>query len=110
MPQSSAGQAFELACKNFKPLGEKYFGQGWVYELEVQDEERCFVNVVQCLNRDFFLVNDAPQVLPALCCGDDVWAEELNKDKYNVRVQIPTTMGAGDDKCRFQFFRVPRGE
>lgn len=54
---------------------------------------------------DFFRANNANALTVVCCAMDYVWAEELAHPRYGVRFERPTTLAAGDDTCRFRFFR-----
>jgi hypothetical protein len=102
-------RAFEQAAANFLARGESGFGSGFTYEQEVQTERQSFVNVTRCFFLDFLRANRAPELTPALCALDMVWADELNRGPYNVSFERPTLMSRGEDKCRFQFTRTDPG-
>jgi hypothetical protein len=97
--------AFERVAENFKLRGEARFGKAFIYEQEVQDGKRSFVNIRKCFFNDFFRANGAAEVTPVFCALDLVWADELKKEKYGVHFERPTVLSQGDDMCRFQFFK-----
>jgi hypothetical protein len=51
--------------------------------------------------------NGAPELTLAFCTFDNLWGDLLKGDDYRVRFERPTTIAAGDDSCRFEFWRVP---
>lgn len=99
-------QAYAAARANFKRRGEERFGAAFVYEQEVSDDARSFVNIRRCLYNDFLSAIGMPQVTPLFCAMDMIWAEDVTHPRYNLRFERPTTLAAGGDACRFQFFRV----
>ena len=101
-------QAFERARENFKVRGEQRFGRHFEYDQEVQDDERSFVNINRCLYHALGRHLGKPEVTPVFCAMDMIWAEDATRAPYNMAFQRPTTLAAGGDRCRFQFFRVRR--
>ena len=67
------------------------------------DQKRCFVNVRKCGFNDFFLENNARELLYSLCVLDYVWADAL--EEYGIAFERPTILAEGSDACRFQFFK-----
>ena len=103
---TAPAQAFDAAAANFKLRGEALFGNAFMYEQAVQTPEQSFVNIRRCFFNDFFRANDAPELTPLFCFLDTLWADALHAGAYNVRFERPTTLAAGDDRCRFHFTRV----
>jgi hypothetical protein len=97
-------EAWNRVCANFKKLGEEQFGTAWEYEQGIKDHRRCFVNIRKCGFADFFLENQAREVLYLLCALDYVWADAL--EAYGIRLERPTSLAEGADACRFQFFEA----
>jgi hypothetical protein len=104
--QDAPEEAFNRIAENFKARGEERFGKAYTYVQEVEDEWRSFVNIQKCFFDDFFRANGMPEVIPIFCAMDNLWAEELEKPKYGVRFERPTTLARGDDMCRFQFTKT----
>lgn len=96
-------QSWEYICTNFKKNGEAQFGSAWKYEQSIKDDRRCFVNVTKCGFADFFIGNDAREVLYVFCASDYIIGDAL--EKYGIRFQRPTILAEGSDACRFQFFK-----
>lgn len=98
------GDAFAKIARNFKTRGEERFGRAFVYEQEVREPERSFINVRRCFFNDYFREQGTPELTPILCELDNIWAEELQKPQYRLRFQRPSTLATGGEMCRFQFF------
>lgn len=64
--------------------------------------QRCFFN-------DFLRGNQAPELILVFCACDNIWADEIKKEKYGVTFQCPCLLSLGDDACRFQFKRREEG-
>jgi L-2-amino-thiazoline-4-carboxylic acid hydrolase-like protein len=104
--QDAPSDAFDRVSQHFTTRGEERFGQAFEYVQDVQDATRSFTKITKCFFNDFFRANDAPEVTPIFCALDFVWADELADVRYALRFERPTTLAAGDDACRFQFFKV----
>lgn len=105
IPQDAPEEAFDRIAETFQARGEERFGPAFTYVADGKDERHSFTNITKCLFNDFFRANDANEVTPAFCAMDCIWAEELAHPRYGVRFERPTTLAAGDDACRFRFFR-----
>ncbi len=103
--QDAPGEAFGRIAKTFQSRGEERFGCGFRFVPDGRDEARCFTKITKCLFNDFFRANHAGELAVVCCAMDYVWAEELAHPRYGVRFERPTTLAAGDDACRFRFFR-----
>ena len=101
--RSEPQQAFAQVKKNFKLRGEQRFGSHFVYEQDVLDEKRCFVNITKCLYNDYFRALGCPEATKVFCAMDILWAEEATQPMYRLHFERPTTLAQGQDKCRFQF-------
>ena len=52
--------------------------------------QRCFFN-------DFLRGNQVPELIPVLCACDNIWADEIKKEKHGVTFQRPSLLSLGDD-------------
>lgn len=104
--QDAPEDAFDRIAETFQSRGQQRFGGAFTFVTDVRDGERSFTNIERCLFNDFFRANDASELTVVCCAMDDVWAEELAHPRYRVRFERPTTLAAGDDACRFRFFRA----
>ena len=80
------------------------YGQSWEYEQGIHDDQRFFINIRKCGFADFFLANDARDLLYQFCATDYAWGDAL--EEYHIRFERPTTLSEGSDMCRFQFFKM----
>ena len=101
---SGMEDAFETVSANFKRIGEKQYGKSFIYEQDLRNSERNFVNIRKCFFHDFLDANQTPELNPLFCALDYIWAEELEKS-CGVYFKRPTLLSRGEDMCRFQFFR-----
>lgn len=100
-------EAWDRICTDYIRRSQERYGSGWVVEQGIKDERRCFFNYHSCGFADFFLDNDAREVLYLFCATDYIWGDAL--EKYGIRFERPTTLSEGADACRFQLFRMIRG-
>jgi hypothetical protein len=109
--QDAPEEAFERIAETFQSRGEERFGRAFRFVPDDRDEARSFTKITRCLFNDFFRANNAGELTVVCCAMDYVWAEELAHPRYRVRFERPTTLAAGDDACRFRFFKSssPRG-
>lgn len=103
--KSAPEQAFAEVKKNFKQRGEERFGSHFVYEQDVLDDSKCYVNITRCLYNDYFRALGYPEATKVFCAMDILWAEEATQPMYRLHFERPTTLAQGQDKCRFQFSR-----
>ena len=103
--QDAPGEAFARIAETFQSRGQERFGCAFTFVSDGQDDARSFTKITKCLFNDFFRANDAGELTAVCCAMDYVWAEELAHPRYGVRFERPTTLAAGDDACRFRFFR-----
>ncbi len=99
-------EAWTRICTDFIRRGRERFGSGWVVEQGIRDERRCFFNFTKCGFADFFLDNNARNVLYLLCSTDYIWGDAL--EKYGIRFERPTTLSVGADACRFQLLKIKK--
>lgn len=105
--QDAPEEAFQQVSENFHSRAAERFGRSFHYVDDIRDDDRTFVNVEKCLFNEFFRRNGAPEVMGVMCAFDTVWANEVNsRPEYGVRFEMPTTLGRGDDVCRFQFTKT----
>lgn len=105
----SPDEAWDQICKNYIKRGKERYGSDWVVpEQGIRDQRRCFFNYHKCGFADFFLDNNAREVLYLLCATDYIWGDAL--EKYGIRFERPTTLSEGADACRFQLFRMTESE
>jgi hypothetical protein len=106
--QDAPDEAFERIAETFQSRGQERFGCAFTFVPDGRDDARSFTKITRCLFNDFFQRNNAGELTVACCAMDNIWAEELAHPRYGVRFERPTTLAAGDDACRFRFFRSPR--
>ena len=58
---------------------------------------------------DFLRDNQVPELIPVLCACDNIWADEIKKEKHGVTFQRPSLLSLGDDACRLQIERREEG-
>ncbi len=87
------------------------YGIAFDFEHETDEMKSYFTTrVKKCLYHDFFRANGAPEMTPVFCAFDNLWGDVIANGEYGVRFDRPTTMGWGDDICRFEFKRTRSGK
>lgn len=102
-------EAFERIAENFLQGGQEVFGEKFKYTQETLTDDFNSVMIQRCFFNDFLRGNQAPELIPVFCACDNIWADEINKEKYGVTFQRPSLLSLGDDACRFQFKRREEG-
>lgn len=105
LKEENADEAFDKVAQNFASRGAAQYGESFEYVQEKADSAENLVQIRKCFFNDFFRRNQALEVLPILCGMDMVWAAALNDGPYNVRFERPSRLAAGQDACRFYFYR-----
>lgn len=103
--QDAPHEAFNQIAETFQNRGEQRFGRAFTFVAVGRDDGHSFTNITSCLFNDFFRANGVPELTSVCCAMDLVWADELTHPRYGVRFERSTTLAAGDDACRFRFFR-----
>jgi hypothetical protein len=103
--QDAPHEAFDRIAETFQTRGEQRFGRAFTFVPIVTDDKHSFTNITRCLFNDFFRANGVPELTQVCCAMDLVWADELALPRYGVRFERSTTLAAGDDGCRFRFFK-----
>ena len=82
------------------------YGKTFIFEHHTDNMRTYFFShVKKCLYHDFFKANGAPEMTPVFCAFDDNWSSTMQDPRSRVQSSRPTTIGAGDDMCRFEFRR-----
>lgn len=85
------------------------YGKGFTFEYDKDGMQTYhFTMVKKCLYHEFFKANGAPELTALFCAVDDNWSDTMQDGKYGVRFDRPTTIGFGDEMCRFEFRRTKR--
>ncbi|MGW2148794.1 L-2-amino-thiazoline-4-carboxylic acid hydrolase [Nonomuraea bangladeshensis] len=101
-----APDAFRAMVEMSKSREEQAFGEGFVFERPVDDDERYHLDVRQCFYHDVLVANGAPELTPAMCAFDANWIEAIEPSRHGFRFERRTTIGLGGTHCPFHFDRV----
>lgn len=86
-----------------------YYGRTFAWE-HLQDDEHAYLpSVTGCFWHRLALANDAPEIMPTICDFDTNWMDAVEPERHGFRVERPTTLGYGGDRCRFWFIRKAPG-
>ena len=98
-------QTFDVMAAKFAMTGTARFGESFEYIQEKLDQTQSLVQVRRCFFNDFFRRHGAENVTSLICKMDLVWADRINNSGHNVRFERPSLLSAGDNCCRFYFYR-----
>jgi hypothetical protein len=87
---------------------EHFYGAGFTFEHERDDNQAYLVNVRRCFYHNFFVANGAPELTPIFCDFDANWIDAIDPARHGVRFERTTTMGYGGTMCPFHFYRIER--
>jgi hypothetical protein len=83
------------------------YGKAFIFEHHTDNMQTYFFShVKKCLYHDFFKANSTPEMTPVFCAFDDNWSNAMQDPRSRLRFVRSTTIGAGDDMCRFEFRRT----
>ena len=91
-----------------KEREEEFFGQTFTFERIQDDNNAYLLHVRGCFYHKFAVENQAPELMQILCAWDWSWADAIQPEKDGFKFELPTTLGFGDDVCRFYFRRNTR--
>ncbi len=88
-----------------KEREELFFGRTFTFERKQENEQAYLLHVKQCFYHRFCVANGTPELMQVLCEWDWTWADAIDPQKHGFWFELPTTLGYGDDVCRFCFRR-----
>ncbi|WP_165422865.1 L-2-amino-thiazoline-4-carboxylic acid hydrolase [Ktedonosporobacter rubrisoli] len=112
MTASSLDQAadpFKTMVAASKAREAHFFGAGFHFERERDDDQAYLLNVRSCFYHNFFVDHEAPELTPLFCDYDANWIEAIDPARHGLRFERPTTIGYGGKFCPFHFYRTERG-
>ena len=95
--------------ENFLQGDQEVFGEKFNYTQETLTDDFIYVMIQRCFFNDFLRGNQAPELIPVFCVCDNIWADEIKKEKHGVTFQRPSLLSLGDDACRLQIERREEG-
>lgn len=96
---------FALMTAISKDKEAGYYGRTFVWERPQDDGHAYLPSVTRCFWHGFALANGAPEIMPTICDFDTNWMDAVDPGRHGFRVERPTTLGYGGDRCRFWFIR-----
>ena len=91
-----------------KQREEFFFGHTFTFERHQDDDQAYILHVKRCFYHQFALANEVPELMQILCEVDWVWAGAIDPTKHGFSFELPTTLGYGEDMCRFCFRRLTK--
>lgn len=84
---------------------ENSYGKTFEFSHPKDDDMTFYQNITKCFFNDFLRYMGAPELVPVFCKWDYAWMDIFKNGEFGFVVSRPTSLGFGDDKCRFQFIR-----
>jgi len=81
------------------------YGPSFTFERERDDADALWTKISRCYYYDYFKSHDATELTPIFCDWDTNWSSAIDVTRHRFRFERPTTIGGGDDACRFRFTR-----
>jgi hypothetical protein len=104
---NTATDPFREVVSYAKSQEEHFFGSKFTFE-RVQDDDHAYkLEVNECFFHRFFSENGAPELTKLGCDINANWIDAIDPAKHGVRLERPSMLGYGGDKCRFYFYRLP---
>jgi L-2-amino-thiazoline-4-carboxylic acid hydrolase len=97
---------FRAIVDTSKAREQSFFGLSFGFERPQDDEHAYLVNVTRCLWHEFFREQGVPELMPILCAFDLSYMDAVKPEKDGFRIERPTTLGWGHDRCRFWMIRT----
>ncbi|MFI0424319.1 L-2-amino-thiazoline-4-carboxylic acid hydrolase [Spongiactinospora sp. 9N601] len=102
----AAPDPFAAMVAMSKSREEHAFGETFVFERAIDDDQRYHLNVRRCFYHDVLTANSAPELTPAMCAFDANWIDAIDPETHGFRFDRPTTIGLGGTHCPFHFTRT----
>ena len=83
------------------------YGPSFTFEREREDVDALWTKISRCYYYDYFKGHDAAELTLIFCDWDTNWSSAIDVTCHRFRFERPTTIGRGDDVCRFRFTREP---
>ncbi|MFC1854122.1 L-2-amino-thiazoline-4-carboxylic acid hydrolase [candidate division CSSED10-310 bacterium] len=83
------------------------WGEGYSFRRE-QEGGTFNLIVTRCSYHHFFGLNGHPELTAIICATDNAWMDEIQPQVPAVRVERPSLLSSGDDRCIFRFSRIER--
>jgi hypothetical protein len=107
---NSGTDPFRQVVAYSKSQEEQFFGSKFTFE-RVQDDDQAYkLHVNECFFHRFFTENGAPELTKLGCDVNANWIDAIDPAKHRVRLDRPSLLGYGGDRCRFYFYRLPMAQ
>lgn len=104
-----ADDAFSAMVAITREREETFFGQSFLFEHPVDDENQYIAEVRRCQYHDVLVAHDAAQLTPILCAFDASWIDVIDPSRHGFTFERPSTIGTGGKTCPFTFRRNEGG-
>lgn len=89
-----------------KEREETFFGQSFVFDHPLDDDNQYIADVHRCHYHDVLAVSGAAQLTPILCAFDATWIDVIDPSRHGFTFERPSTIGTGGNTCPFTFRRM----
>lgn len=100
-----ATDPFALLTQISKDKEPGFYGRTFAFERSQDDGHAYLLNITHCFWHRFFAENRTQELMPAFCDFDTSWMDAVEPERHGFRIERPTTLGYGGDRCRFWFIR-----
>ena len=101
-----ANDPMRVLVEASKEREEMFFGRTFTFARICDDEERYHLHVQKCFYHRFAVYHSVTELMNILCEWDWIWAGAIDPERHGFRFSLPTTLGYGNDVCRFYFERA----
>jgi hypothetical protein len=103
-----AEDPFRRLVDESKAREETYFGPSFVFERTRDDNNAYNLHIKSCAFHRLFQLWDMPFLTALFCRLDEAWIKTIDTGRHGFEFNRPTTIGFGQDCCRFLFSRTSR--
>jgi hypothetical protein len=105
-PLRVLGNGFPIFRLLLPQVMKQYPPEGWDIQYIENNDERVAFDITRCFYLDTLTAHGAPELTASFCKTDDIMAECFPP---SLRFERPHTMGRGEARCNFQYYRVKQG-
>lgn len=104
-----ADDAFSAMVAISKQREGTFFGQSFVFDHPIDDNNKYIAEVRRCQYHDVLVTNDAPQLTHIFCAFDATWIDVIDSSRHGFTFERPSTIGTGGKTCPFTLSRNEEG-
>jgi len=98
---------FTYMVNSSKNQEKNFFGSTFTFYRKVDNNNSYHLRVSKCLYYDFFIKNNAPELMKIACKWDMIsWTTGIVPERHNITFKRPVTIGLDNKDCEFDFDRI----